>query len=194
MQGKKFNGILLNAVAAIAFTVIATLGMFKGAEWFYGRPHSEQKRGYTIDIAATPAAIATLAGTPSPAGGNEEKPVDILPYLQKADLKLGEQIIKRCQVCHGFEKGRPNGVGPNQYNLVGRKIASVEGFSYSDAMKAKTGIWDFQTLSDFLVAPQKVVVGTKMGFAGLKKPEERAAIIAYINKNFSDKPLEATAK
>ena len=183
--------LVLAVQGGVALVLALFLLMFaiKGADLFYGERETAKKRGYKIDIAATPAATPVSGGSKAATAAADSKPLEIIPYLEKADLKLGEQLLKRCQVCHGFEKGKPNGVGPNQYGLVGRKIASVDGFAYSDALKAKSGEWNFQTLSEFLTEPQKAVPGTKMGFAGLKKPEERAAIIAYINRNFSDQPV-----
>ena len=182
------SGIELNKIAA-ALLLAGLIAMIAGlvAEGLYHEPEgAEEKRGYTVEGVAT---TATAEAQPA-----EEKPVDITPYLAKADLTAGAQLIGRCQVCHTFEKGKPNGVGPNQYGLVGRKVASVDGFNYSDAMKAKGGSWSFQALSDFLTSPQKAVPGTRMAFAGLKKPEDRAALIMYINKTFSDHPLPVPAK
>ncbi len=183
------SGIELNKIAAAVLLAgvvamvgsVATEGLYEG-----GNENKEAKRGYTVEGVVT---ADTAAAAPA-----EEKPVDIKPYLAKADPKLGEQLLGRCTVCHTFQKGQPNGVGPNQYGLVGRKVASAAGYSYSDAMQKKGGTWGFQELSDFLTNPQKTVPGTKMAFAGLKKPEERAALIAYINKTFSDKPLAVPAK
>jgi cytochrome c len=180
------SGIELNKIAAAILLagLIAMVGSVV-TEGLYSEGASE-KRGYTVEGAATEN---TAAAEPA-----EEKPVDITPFLAKADPKQGETLIGRCQTCHTFEKGKPNGVGPNQYNLVGRKVASAEGFTYSDAMKAKGGTWTFQALSDFLASPQKAVPGTRMAFAGLKKPEDRAALIAYINKAFSDSPQPIPTK
>ena len=181
------SGLEINKIAA-AILLAGLIAMVAGvvAEGLYHEPEGE-KRGYTVEGVANGATAAA-----APAA--EEKPVDITPYLAKADMKLGEQLLSRCMACHTFDKGKPNGVGPNHYGLVGRKVASQEGFTYSDAMKAKGGTWGFQQLSDFLANPQKDVPGTRMGYAGLKKPEERAALIAYINKTFSDKPLPIPAK
>jgi cytochrome c len=178
-------GIELNKIAA-AVLLAGLIACISGliAEGLYHEDESD-KRGYKVE------GVAENTETAAPV---EEKPVDITSYLAKADLALGQQLIGRCQTCHTFQKGQPNGVGPNQYGLVGRKVASQEGFNYSDAMKSKGGSWDFQSLSDFLSNPQKAVPGTRMAFAGLKKPEERAALIMYINKNFSDNPLPVPSK
>ncbi len=180
------SGIEINKIAA-AILLAGLIAMVAGTvtEELYKEEPGE-KRGYTVEGIATASA--------SPAEATEEKPVDITPYLAKADPAAGAQLIGRCMTCHTFEKGKPNGVGPNQYGLVGRKVASADGYTYSDAMKAKGGSWGFQELSEFLTSPQKAVPGTRMAFAGLKKPEDRAALLVYINKTFSDKPLPIPAK
>ena len=181
------NHLFLMLIGAVAFAGVVTAGVTTAADIFYGK-HEEGKRGYTIEIAANEPAPASPASAPvtasAPATPVADAKVEIAPYIAKADLELGGKLIKHC---HSFEKGKPNGVGPNQYGLVGRKIASAAGYTYSNALKAKSGVWDEQSLSDFIAAPMKAVSGTKMTFAGLKKPEERAAVIAYIKKNFSDK-------
>lgn len=192
MQKNGLACLLVQIAGAVVFAAVVTLLVVNGADIFYGKEEST-RRGYTVDIANTPAATATAeTGGSAAAAGAEPKKVDITPYLAKADLALGAKIIKRCETCHTFEKGKPGSIGPNQYGLVGRKVASTS-FDYSSAMKAKGGTWTPQALSDFLTNPQAVVPGTKMGFAGLQRPEERAAIIAYINQNFSDKPLNLKA-
>lgn len=182
------SGLELNKIAA-SVLLAGLLAMVSGivAEGLYhGEEEPSEKRGYKVEGAAEDNSAASTQA--------EEKPVDITPYLAKADLAQGQQLIGRCQTCHTFPKGGTNGVGPNQYGLVGRKVASADGFNYSDPMKAKGGTWTFQALSDFLTSPQKAVPGTRMAFAGLKKPEERAALIMYINKTFSDNPLPVPTK
>ena len=188
MQKNGLPCLLIQIAGAVVFAVVITLITVSAADIFYGKPE-QTGRGYTVDVAGTPAATTTTEGSMGEHSHDMGKPVDITPYLAKADLKLGAQIIKRCQACHNFEKDKPNSVGPNQYGLVGRKVASVAGFDYSDGMKKKGGAWTFQAISDFLTAPASVVPGTKMGFPGLTRPEDRAAVIMYINQTFSDKPL-----
>jgi cytochrome c len=149
-----------------------------------------------VDPAAAKPAEAAAAPATTPADGAapaapaEAPKADINALLKTADLKLGEQLIKRCTSCHSFEKGGPNRVGPNQWGVVGGDFGHVEGFSYSDAIKALHGQkkWTFAELDAFLENPKKYLPGTKMSFAGIKKPEERAALIAYLN-TLSDKPL-----
>lgn len=91
--------------------------------------------------------------------------------------------LAQCKVCHNFVKGQPNKIGPNLYGVVGRKAATVAGFSYSAAIKAKGAgglVWNASTLDPWLTAPAKYVPGTKMAYAGLKDPAQRKAMIDYL--------------
>jgi cytochrome c len=126
----------------------------------------------------------------STAGGEAPKPAGIepiTPLLAKADPDHGAMIAKQCQSCHTFTKGGPDGVGPNNWGIVGAKHAHDPAYSYSDAMKNFPGTWDYESLNKFLYAPQKDVPGTKMGFAGLKKTQDRVDVIAWLRQQ-SDNP------
>ncbi len=92
----------------------------------------------------------------------------------------GEEVFKRCVVCHAVDQGGKNGLGPNLHGVSGRSVATVTGFTYSAALKAKGGNWDEASLDAFLTSPAKYAPGTKMAFAGLNKPEERKAVIDYL--------------
>ena len=111
--------------------------------------------------------------------------------LASADAGAGESVYKICAACHTADNGGANKVGPNLWDIVNRPIASHEGFSYSGAMQefAQDGtvVWDYQHLDDFLASPKGLVKGTAMGFAGIKKPDERADLIAYLH-TLSDNP------
>lgn len=124
--------------------------------------------------AAEPAEAGKQAGSEAAAateGGGD--------LLAGADLARGEKVFKKCKSCHSLEPGK-NKLGPTLYGLVGRPVASVEGYSYSAAMKEKGGTWTVEALDAFLAKPKEFVPGTKMSFSGLRKPEDRAAVIAYI--------------
>jgi cytochrome c len=98
------------------------------------------------------------------------------------DAVKGEQVFKKCMACHSATD-KANKVGPSLLGVVGRKVASVEGFSYSDSMKeygATGAVWDEATLGTYLENPKAVVAKTKMAFAGLKKEDERADLIAFL--------------
>jgi cytochrome c len=100
-----------------------------------------------------------------------------------ADAFHGEQVFKQCKVCHAVGPGAKAGVGPEQNNLIGSKAASRPGYNYSPAMKAageKDLVWTEENLDKYLENPKALVPGTKMIFPGLKKPEDRADVIAYL--------------
>jgi len=167
-------GALLATVFVLMSVSIASEGIF----------HSEvpEKAGFAIVAAEEPAAGEAAA--PAAAA------VPIAQLLAKADAKAGEAAFKKCQSCHSGEKGGPNKVGPDLWDIVNRPVAGHEGFSYSAGMKtfAEGGkTWDFEHLNHFLLAPKKYVAGTAMGFAGLKKDDERANLIAYL-RTLSDNP------
>ena len=95
------------------------------------------------------------------------------------DPAKGEQVFKRCQACHVVNQPT-NRVGPHLVGVIGRKSGSVEGFKYSDANKNSNATWDEATLDKYLADPKAFMPGNKMAFPGLKKPEERADVIAYL--------------
>lgn len=104
------------------------------------------------------------------------------PALAEGDAAKGEKVFLKCKACHEVEKG-VNKVGPTLKGVVGRKAASVEGYKYSEAMIAKGTegiVWDEATLAAYLPDPKAFVPKTKMAFAGLKKPEDVADMIAYL--------------
>lgn len=101
--------------------------------------------------------------------------------LADGDAKAGAAVFKKCGACH-IATEATNKVGPSLMGLVGRPMASVAGYSYSPAMKAFGAgkVWDEATLTAYLADPRGMVKGTKMGFAGLKKPDDVANVIAYL--------------
>lgn len=100
----------------------------------------------------------------------------------KDDAALGKRLFLRCTACHAVSSKAPGKVGPHLQGIVGRKAGSVAGFGYSPAMKGANLVWNEATLDKWLQRPQAVVPGTTMAFAGLTKPEERKALIAYLKK------------
>ncbi len=112
--------------------------------------------------------------------------------LASADVAAGEKVFAKCVACHTINAGGANGIGPNLHGIVGEGVgAGHPGFAFSDALKSKGGKWDFATLDAWLKSPREFAPGTKMTFAGLGKPEDRANIIAYLNSQGSNLPLPA---
>lgn len=148
-------------------------------------PKKLEKAAYVVEgveakpeagAAAAPAVLAPIA-----------------PLLANASVDAGKAVFKQCAACHTPDKGGKNGVGPNLYDTVGSKKAHVQGFAYSNAMKAASekggdeALWSYERLNAFIANPKAVVPGTKMTFAGLRKPEDRANVIAYL-RTLSDSP------
>ena len=101
--------------------------------------------------------------------------------LQAADAKNGQAIFSRCAACHTDAKGGPSGVGPNLFGVVGRKAASLPGFSYSGALKSSGIVWTNQKLDPWIADPMQVVPGTRMAFGGISDAKQRADLIAYLD-------------
>ena len=105
------------------------------------------------------------------------------------DITHGEKVFKKCSACHVVEKGGANKIGPALYGVLGRKIAAVDDYKYSQALSDYGKEWTFEEMNGYLKKPQSWIKGTKMSFAGLRKEKDRASVILYLNQ-FSDSPLE----
>jgi cytochrome c len=156
--------------------IVALGGSLVAGEYFGGeRP---EKMGYPIE------------GVVTEAGAEAEKPIEF--YLASADAGKGAEVFKKCQACHTVEQGQPNGLGPNLYHVVGEPVGQGRGFAWSPALSGKGGNWDWATLSTWLANPKKFAPGTKMTFAGLSNPQDRANVIAFLNSK-SPAPLPMPA-
>ena len=141
----------------------------------------------------TPRSISIVAAEPTEGGpaapAAPSKPIAEL--LATANVEAGSAVFKKCQACHSGEKGGPNKVGPDLWDLVDRPVAEHEGFAYSAGMKTFSNggaeKWTYDNLNHFLTSPKKFVAGTAMGFAGLPKDEDRANVIAFL-RTLSDNP------
>jgi cytochrome c len=140
-----------------------------------------EKPGYEVAALVDSGSVAEPA-TPAVA----EPPIAEL--MKVADAGAGQGLVKACQACHSFEKGGPNKVGPHLWGVVNRPLGASEGYSYSAALKSHGGAWDYAKLNAFLANPKVAIQGTKMAYAGIKKPEDRAAVIAYL-RSLSDAPV-----
>ncbi len=145
---------------------------------------AESKPAGTAAAEGQPAEAAAT-GTTQATGGGEQVAAAPAPAAGSAmpagDAASGEKIFRRCAACHKIEPGK-NSIGPTLYGVVGRPVASVEGFNYSKAMQEHGGDWTPDRLDTYLADPKGVVPGTKMGFAGLKKEQDRLDVITYMQQ------------
>lgn len=181
------NGYESNKFAS-AVLLALLVGMFasKIADMAVSPNHLD-KNVYIVHGVSDSSSATSESG---PAPGSE--PLE--PLLAKADIANGEKVSKKCLQCHVFEKDGPNKIGPDLYGIVGSKIASKAGFAYSKAMQSIGGEWTFENLNKLLFKPSQFVKGTKMSFAGISNAQDRADMIAYLNKNSdSPKPLPTAA-
>lgn len=161
----------LNKIFA-AVLVAGITAMFAGfvAKLVYHPQHPTESAYHASEGAATEAA--------APAAVQTAEPIDGL--LATADAEAGQKYARTCGACHTFDKGGANRVGPNLWNTFGNKKGHSEGYSYSSAMLEKGGTWTTEDLNQFLFKPKQFVPGTKMTFAGIKKPEDRANVIKWL--------------
>ncbi len=164
--------VLFAGIVALGSSIVA-------GEYFHGeRP---EKMGY-------PIAGVVQEGEGGAAAA--EEPIEA--YLAKADLAKGQQIFNKCMACHNAEKGGPNQLGPNLWGVIGEPIGQGRGFAFSDVLAKKGGTWNWDNLSQWLTSPRTFAPGTKMTFAGLGNPQDRADVIAFLNAHSdSPKPLPA---
>lgn len=122
-------------------------------------------------------------------GADAEPPIEV--FLASGDASRGEGSFRKCAACHTIEQGGATGIGPNLWASMGAPIAHVAGFNYSDALRSKGGTWTWQAMSEWLKSPRAFAPGTKMTFAGLSDPQERADLMLYMNQMGSNLPIPA---
>ena len=163
-------------VAAILLVALLIVGIEKVSNIIF---HVDKPKtpGYTVEVKQVSATSASA-----------ETKIDISALMAMGDVATGEKIFKKCVSCHSIVKGGKNKIGPALYNVVGRKVGMIADYKYSKALMEYEKQWTFAELNGFLIKPAKWIKGTKMAYAGLKKEEDRASIIKYLNQN-SDSPL-----
>lgn len=130
----------------------------------------------------------TSGGTNPSAGGTTTSPEPVSALLANASVDRGKNVARACVACHTFEKGGANRIGPNLYNSVGSDKASHADFDFSPALKKLEGEWDYESLNAYLWRPAVYAKGTKMVYAGLARPQDRADVIAYMRSMHDNPP------
>lgn len=145
--------------------LVFLLGKWAAEEMFHVEAHGEAS--YVIEVE----------------GGEEVaevEEVDFATVLASASVEDGAKVFRKCSACHKLEAGE-NGAGPYLYGVVGRAKAAAEGYGYSETLASMGGEWTPENLSGFLEKPSSYAPGTSMSFSGLKKVEDRADVIAYLD-------------
>jgi cytochrome c len=141
--------------------------------------------GAEAEPAAEEEQVAALQSAPTESAAPAEGD-GVGQLLAHADLDAGARSARICAACHTFEEGGAAKIGPPLWDVVGREIAALDDFTYSDALAGKDGAWSYQALDGYLSAPREWAPGTKMAFVGVKKPEDRANVILYLRSLSSD--------
>lgn len=170
----------------IAFCVLGTglliIGVNELSHSFFHEAHHETA-GYFVDV---PEVVP--AGEPVV----EEGPRDYAVLISSGNIDAGKAVAVKCLQCHSFEAGGKPLQGPALYDVVGRDVASVPGFSYSagaGGLADREGVWDYASLDRFIEAPKKYAPGTAMNFVGVKKQQDRNDLLAYMRTLTSGEPL-----
>ena len=152
--------IVMSAVAVPSMLALAACG---------GAPASDDAAEEVAEVEPEPE--------PEP---EPELPADVAFADLSGDAAAGETVFAQCRTCHLIEEGK-NGVGPSLYGVIGRTAGTIEGFRYSDA-NANSGVtWTPEVMYEYLEAPREFMPGTRMAFPGLKDPQDRADVIAYLD-------------
>ncbi len=177
------SDLTFNKIAGgVLLTGLIIFGLREASDIVF-KKHEVEKAGYEIAVQEESAA-----------GGGEavDTPPDWAAVLTPANVAAGEAVSAKCAACHKLDASNANATGPGLWDVLGRKPATHPGYAYSGAMKdfsGKQAVWDYDALYTFLKAPGKDVPGTNMTFVGLKKPEDRIAVIAYLHSLGSKLPV-----
>jgi cytochrome c len=141
--------------------------------------HEEAGMKFGFPIEVVEEASAASAG---PAAR-----VSAVPMIAAASAATGAEVFRKCGACHTAEAGGANKTGPNLHNILGDAVGDRNGFKTTDSLKAIGGTWDYAKFEDYIEDPKHLAPKGSMSFAGLKKPEDRAALIKYLI-SISDNP------
>ncbi len=161
--------VLAGGIAALGFSILS------GKYFHADKPERPEVMGFAIE------------GVESAGGADAGPSLPVL--LANADAAAGEKVFGKCAACHTINQGGAQGIGPNLWNSMGVPHAHVAGFAYSDALSSIDELWTWENMDAWLKSPRRYADGTKMTFAGLSKPEDRANLMVYLNSQGSNIPL-----
>ena len=167
-------------IAAILVTVLLVLGLGKISDVIF-QVEKPDIAGYKVEV--------NLDGATTSQASSDSQ-LDISALLALGSVEDGEKVFKKCAACHSINANGKNKIGPKLWNVMFRPVGSVTDYKYSQALTSYGKEWSWEEMNGFLIKPATWIKGNKMGFAGLKKEEDRASVILYLNENSdSPKPL-----
>jgi len=172
----EWNKVMAAVFASVLFIMV--IGIVSETPF-----HQEHvKPAFSIEVATADTVDVVVEEGPS-----------FAELMAGADADRGARQWAKCRACHTVEKDGRNGTGPNLYGVVGRTVAALDDFNYSNALRGiQTSVWTYESLDEWLLSPKSFANGTSMSFAGLRKPEQRADLIAYL-ATFTDVPVPLPA-
>ena len=173
---------LNQSIVSIVFAIILVLGINKITDVIFYVEKPEKSAYQVATVTTVEETLSNESSSTSSESGN------IMAVFASTTAAEGAKVFKKCAACHSINEGGSNKIGPALWGVLGRPAGSVPDYKYSKALSTYGKTWDVAELNGFLLNPKKWIPNNKMGFGGLKKPEDRAAIILYMNE-FSDNPL-----
>ena len=167
------NKIIVSVLLALVLIVV--INKITEIVYYVEKP---EKSAYQV------SGITTVADTKTSETSSESG--DIMALFASTSAAEGAKVFKKCAACHSIAEGGSNKIGPALWGVLGRKAGSLQDYKYSKAMIAHGKSWSFEEMNGFLIKPKDWVKGTKMAYAGLKDPKDRAAVILFMNENTND--------
>ena len=174
-SNKIFAALLIGALSVMVISTFSS-SLFPGAG--HGGHGDHAKPAYTIAVAETAGAAEVVV---------EEGP-SLAELLAVADAGRGARQFAKCKSCHTVDEGGNNGTGPNLHAIMGAPVAARDGYRYSAALVEHGGTWSYELMDAWLANPKGTIPGNKMSFAGLRRPDQRADLIAYLRSFSPDAP------